>query len=444
RKDVRTVCHFNIPKSMESFYQESGRAGRDQKPSRSLLYYGMDDRRSMEFILNNSSQLKGKNEKSQDVMLKKSISDFEKMVDYCEGSGCRRRKILAHFGEQVSSSLCSKTCDLCKYPDRIAKEMCELSCVSSSHQKYRLPSVIFDSTSTSGRGCEGVESEFWNHNDQTSDPEEDISSSDDEASNLAAAAVRSRSIGNAHLDKRLDCLLRAEEKYDAKQGFHTAKRELNNKKMVPETLRDTARQRMRIAVQQALKRLGNENLDLQTVTTILENQCYDKYGKLGKPFYNSQVASTVRWLTNSSIEDLQNRIEPDAVHDNKSRSSLTLNGSDSLKQTSCSTIQPKTSNKEKKNELKKADDTQGFVGQKKISPENSVSCSIENVKAEKELPLIPSFANYLSNRGKSDGGKIHNSVKRPLSGQVEDTVSPEQKKSFSSELKKRKLPAISS
>jgi bloom syndrome protein len=51
RADVRLVCHFNIPKSIESFYQESGRAGRDNKNSRSILYYGLDDRRSMVIFL---------------------------------------------------------------------------------------------------------------------------------------------------------------------------------------------------------------------------------------------------------------------------------------------------------------------------------------------------------------------------------------------------------
>ncbi|KAG6661861.1 hypothetical protein CIPAW_03G204300 [Carya illinoinensis] len=101
RKDVRIVCHFNIPKSMEAFYQESGRAGRDQLPSKSLLYYGMDDRKKMEFILSNSEKKKLQSLRSEEGLSKKSLTDFIQMVEFCEGSGCRRKKILESFGEQL-------------------------------------------------------------------------------------------------------------------------------------------------------------------------------------------------------------------------------------------------------------------------------------------------------------------------------------------------------
>ena len=62
--DVKLVVHYNLPKTLEGFYQESGRAGRDGKPARSVVFYGLDDRDRMDWILGKQQKGRGKKRKA--------------------------------------------------------------------------------------------------------------------------------------------------------------------------------------------------------------------------------------------------------------------------------------------------------------------------------------------------------------------------------------------
>ncbi|KAK9131431.1 hypothetical protein Sjap_011918 [Stephania japonica] len=336
RKDVRLVCHFNIPKSMEAFYQESGRAGRDQMPSRSLLYYGIDDHKRMEFILSNTNNKKSQSPGSHGGLSKKSLADFNQvryilpqMVEYCEGSGCRRKKILDSFGEQVTASLCRKSCDACKDPNLVAKHLSELSLVSSLHKRNR--SVFI--SSSSDKVAEGHFTEFWNRDDEASASEEDISDADDflfklspieykgirtilvridrdeDGLELMSNLSRSNFSSKSGVNEKIDALQRAEERYYKDKAHDINKKDSGiNNRVISEALRQASRQRLLDALKKAQQRLGNSGIELEASAYLLENECFKKYGKVGKTFYNSQMASTVRWLSTSSSQDITDRL----------------------------------------------------------------------------------------------------------------------------------------
>ncbi len=136
KPDVRFVAHLNVPKSLEAYYQETGRAGRDAQPANAWMAYNLQD------VINLRRML---GETDADEQFKRiAHHKLEAMLGLCELTSCRRRALLAYFGERLPEA-CGN-CDICLHPpstwDATEAAQKALSCVYRTGQRFGVNYII--------------------------------------------------------------------------------------------------------------------------------------------------------------------------------------------------------------------------------------------------------------------------------------------------------------